>query len=282
MSRARLAALATAILALLTVPATAASAEVRTITPDYITVNFASSPDTNLGLLSVDVSSTTPITSLAIHVLSQSTDADQLDPAAQETSNIDDGSSYESVLTVTTPVTPPQLPAGDYNIAVDATDQGGTHAVGSPAGPWEFTSSATLTINASPALIDYNQQTATVSGTVTLHNPDGSQTYYQGPLTLNQGWTVSAPTVNTDATGHFTTTVSPQAPGGGLASVNLILEDTPANRAEVSPGFHLHRPAEPGQGHGQDVPQPGYLREHGPRHRDRLLPATGKNRLLDP
>jgi hypothetical protein len=49
------------------------------ITPDYITVNEASSPDGNLGLLSVNETSTTPITSLAIHV--NSTGTDLLDPA---------------------------------------------------------------------------------------------------------------------------------------------------------------------------------------------------------
>jgi hypothetical protein len=139
MSRTRAGVLAAAILALLAVPATAASAGVRTITPDYITVDYAASPNPSVGDLSVYVTSTTPITTLDVHVLSQDTSADLLDPAVTETSSTGGNySPYESTWTVTTPITTAQLPLAGYDITADATDQGGTVATGADAGQWEF------------------------------------------------------------------------------------------------------------------------------------------------
>jgi hypothetical protein len=213
MSRTRAGVLAAAILALLVVPATAASAGGRIITPDYITMDYAASPDSSVGDLSVYVTSTTPITTLDVHVLSQDTSADLLDPAVTETSSTGGGySPYQSTWTVATPITPSQLPPGTYNITVDATDQGGTVATGSNAGAWEFLPSETMTLAADSTTLDYDHRTATLTGTVTQHNPDGTTSLYEGPVTFTEEWALSTPvTVTTNVNGVFTVTVAPSA-----------------------------------------------------------------------
>ena len=194
MSRTRAGVLAAAILALLAVPATAASAGVRVITPDYITVDYAASPDSSVGDLSVYVTSTTPITALDVRILGWDTSTDLLDPAVTQTSSTGGTyAPYESTWTVTSPITTAQLPLGGYDVTVDATDQGGTVATGGDAGRWEFLPSLAFTVSADSTAIDYDHPTATVTGTVTLDNPDGTTTPYQGPLYLVESWNYSAP-----------------------------------------------------------------------------------------
>jgi hypothetical protein len=232
MYRLRAGAVAAALLAVTagSLLATPALAGTSAIAPDYITVDTPSSPDSNLGLLSVQVDSTTPITTLALHVLNQSTQADLLDPAVTQDSGIFEGSYYVSTWTVTTPITMAQLPLGDYSVTADATDQGGTTATGAYAGPWEFTPYPEMTLTASRTEIDYNHQSATVTGTVKLEQPDGTLTSYTGPITLDQLWQ-STPASTVQATnGSFSATVSPTAEFGSSPSLYAWLPDSGANR----------------------------------------------------
>jgi hypothetical protein len=230
MSRAIRGALAVAIVFLLAGTAASASAS---ITPDYITVDEASSPDGNLGLLSVDLTSTTPITSLAIHVNSSGTDV--LDPAVTETSATN-ASPYETVYTVTTPITTAQLPLGDYDVTVDATDAGGTVATGADAGTWEFTPSAVLTLSASRTSIDFGHPTATVTGTVMLRAPDGTVTPFQnGTVEFGNGWGGGAQSASTNASGAFSATVAPSNTFGSPVSFWAALPDATSHRGGVSP-----------------------------------------------
>lgn len=234
MSRASRGALAVAILFLLAETAAgAAGGASAAITPDYITVDYASSPDGTLGLLSVNLTSTTPITSLAIHV--NSSGSDRLDPAVTQTSATS-GSPYETVYTVTTPITTAQLPLGDYDVTVDATDAGGTVATGADAGTWEFTPSAVLTLKASRTGIDFNHPTATVTGTVMLRAPDGTETPFQnGTVEFGNGWAGGTQSAPTNASGAFSATVAPSNAFGSPVGFWAALPDATSHRGGVSP-----------------------------------------------
>jgi hypothetical protein len=244
MSRASRAALAVAIFSLLAgTVASAAGGASAGITPDFITVDDASSPDANLGLLSVDVTSTTPITSLVIHINSSGTDV--LDPAATE-ATATSGSPYETEYTVTTPITTAQLPIGDYDVTVDATDTGGTVATGGDAGTWEFTPSAVLTLKASRTAIDFGHPTATVTGTVMLRAPDGTVTPFQnGTVEFGNGWDGGPQSAPTDASGAFSATVAPVNSFGSSEAFWAALPDASSHRGNASPAVIFNISVDP-------------------------------------
>jgi hypothetical protein len=214
-------------LTLLTVTAATARAD----SSDVITVNSVSSPNDQLGSLSVDVTSTTPVTSLAAHVLNSGTQADALDPAMSQASSTytDWSQTYESVWTVTTPVTTAQLPAGDYAVTVDAADQGGASVTGASAGTWQYTSVPVITASADRTRIDYGHPTANITGTVRLHNPDGTTTPYQGPVVVVESW-ASTVTFQSDPAGNFSFPASPLYAGGSEVYLLANVQQTSGNR----------------------------------------------------
>lgn len=180
---------------------------------DVITVYSVSSPNDNLGALAVDVISTTEVTSLSVHVINRDTQADALDPAMSRTSATFNGSTYENIWTVTTPISTADLPAGAYDVTVDATDQGGTSVTSAIAGTWQYASVPVIAVSADRVSIDYGHPTANVTGTATLHNPDGTTSPYQGPIVVVESWADNV-TVRSDASGNFSFTASPLYEGG--------------------------------------------------------------------
>jgi hypothetical protein len=224
--------LALCALTLLAGTATAAFAD----TSDVITVYSVSSPNDNLGALAVDVISTTEVTNLAVHVINSDTQADVLDPAMSRTSATFNGSSYENVWTVTTPITTADLPAGAYTVTVDATDQGGTTVTGVNAGTWQYTSATVITVSSDRLNIDYGHQSANITGTASLRNPDGSTTPYQGDIHVFESWATFA-TAQSDASGKFSLTVSPLGAGGGEIYLLAQVWQTAASRGGQSNGI---------------------------------------------
>ncbi len=191
------------------VPAYAASAA------DTIAISSAGSPATQVGELSVVAQSTTPITSLAVHVLSSGQDV--LDPAMTEQSQTPTADGYQSIWTVANPIaegtSPTGLPLGVYPVSVDATD-GGTSVTGVHAGTLYFIDEPTVTIGpASPPTVTFDNPSVTVSGQVTMLAPDGTVSDYQGALTLVPSWGPSAIPVTTDVNGDYQATVSPTSTG---------------------------------------------------------------------
>jgi hypothetical protein len=207
------------------------AATARADNSDIITVNSVSSPNDHLGSLSVDVTSTTPITSLAVHVLNSGTQADVLDPAMSQTSSTytDWSQTYESVWTVTTPITTAQLPAGDYAVTVDTADQGGTSVTGASAGTWQYTSVPVITASADRTSIDYGHPGANITGNVSLHNPDGTATPYQGPVVVVESW-AAAVTFQSDAAGNFSFPASPLYAGGSEVYLLANVQQSSGNR----------------------------------------------------
>jgi hypothetical protein len=189
-------------------PAWAAPAKHNT-TGDYISLQSASSPNNDQGELSVDLWSSSALTTATVHIFDSTGTTDLLDPAVTETSGAGSAGG-SSTWTVTTPITESQLPLGEYLVVVDAADDGGTTITGLSQ-EWYFAASPQVTINVDHTDISFDDPTATVTGQVTLVAPDGTVTPYQGPITLNEGWGISNPGAETDANGDYSVTVSPTA-----------------------------------------------------------------------
>ena len=100
---------------------------------------------------------------------------------------------------------------GHYLVVVDAADDGGTTVTGLSQA-WDFIAEPVITFTADHTDISLSNPTATLSGNVTLVAPDGTSTYYQGPVSIDLDWdNFTSPVVQTDANGDFKLTVSPNA-----------------------------------------------------------------------
>jgi hypothetical protein len=174
---------------------------------DIITAS-SSSLNSDLGNLSVTIDSTTSMSALVVHLL-DSQNADKLDPTVTEGPETTTSTGFQSTWTVSTPIGLGALPLGSYSVKVDATDAGGLQP-GILAGTLNFVDQLTFTIGADHTALDYAQQTATVSGTVTSLNPDGSSGPYANQTIKFEGPAASASTtISTDGTGKYSKVVTP-------------------------------------------------------------------------
>jgi len=240
---------------------------------DTITIVSAGSPAAHVGELSVVADSTTPITSLAAHVLSAGQDL--LDPAMTGQAQTPITGGYQSTWTVADPIaegtSPAGLPLGVYSITVDATD-GGTSVTGVAAGTLYFIDEPTLTIGpASPPTASFSNPSVTVSGQVTMLAPDGTVSDYQGKITLVPSWQSSTITVTADADGDYQATVSPTSTGdyiyaqvstasGVVTSADVIFNvqvDAVALKASLSSARVTYHAADSVVGTATYQPAPG-------------------------
>lgn len=248
-------------------PARAASAA------DTITISSAGSPAAHVGEVSVVADSTTPITSLTVHVLSSGQDV--LDPAMTEQSQTPITSGYQSTWTVANPIaegtSPTGLPLGVYTLSVDATD-GGTSVTGVDAGTLYFIDEPTLAIGpASPPTVSFDNPSVTISGQVTMLAPDGTVSDYQGKLTLVPSWQSSTIPVTTDVNGDYQATVSPTSTGdyvyaqvtvasGAVTSADVTFNvqvDAVAIKARLSAATVTYHAADSVAGTATYQPAPG-------------------------
>jgi hypothetical protein len=173
---------------------------------DWIALDDVYSPSTDQGNLSIVLSATSTLTKVNVHIYDSAGTTDLLDPAVTETGD-NGGMPDQSIWTVTAPITQTQLQLGEYLVVVDAADTGGTTITGLNQN-WFFTASPQITIGADHTDISYDNPSATISGTVTLHAPDGTVTPYVGSVAFNADWP-GLPTVKTDSNGAFSTKVTP-------------------------------------------------------------------------
>jgi hypothetical protein len=182
----------------------------RADTPaDTITVISATSDLATIGRLTVQANSTSPITSLTVHVINPDTQADVLDPAMTKLEADLIGNAFHNFWTVVTPITTAQLPVGAYDIVVDATDQGGTTVTGvQVAAPWQFKWIPVVTFTGRQA-VDYGHPTGQLTGTVQLRSPGGDLSAYKGPISLSYDWASGPAAAQTDASGNFSVAIAP-------------------------------------------------------------------------
>jgi hypothetical protein len=207
---------------------------------------------TSSGGLTLTLDSSSALSGVVAH-LTDSSGADVLDPVLDETSSMTLSTGViQSVWSVATPIAggtaPNGIPLGVYSIALDVSfTDGGSSPVGS-AGKLYFAATPQVTLTADPTDVSYADKQVTISGQVTLDNPDGTVTPYQGGVVLDETWRVGTVTVPTDADGDFSVVVSPNlvygppsvfaqvfygAPGMSVAS-NEINLDVQVDQAKVT------------------------------------------------
>lgn len=178
---------------------------------DTITIASAGSPASAVGDLTVVADSTTPITSLNVHLLDTAS-TDVMDPAMTMSSQTITATGFESTWTVAAPIAegtaPDGLALGDYTISVDATDAG-TSVSNLNAGTLAFKDEPAITVAADPTAVSYDNKTATISGQVTILAPDGTTTPdANSTVSLTSSMGPPVP-LTTDANGDYSTTVTP-------------------------------------------------------------------------
>ena len=148
-------------------------------TADTITINpVVQVADASGGeILSVTADSTTVLTSMTVHLLDATSDQDALDLTMSPAAN--PGTWTSPVITASS------LQLGTYNVAVDATDAGGTSVSYQPAGTFAFQDTPAIVPNPADLLITHDNQTPTISGTVTTLAPGATTPQpYQGQVIL--------------------------------------------------------------------------------------------------
>lgn len=195
-------------------------------TGDYISLTSVSSPNNAQGDLSVDLQSTSAITTVSVHIYDSTGSTDLLDPAVAETSSTPASLSDpgQSTWTVTTPIAQTQLPLGEHLVVVDATDSGGT-AIKGLNQDWYFIAIPQVTISASNTDITLTDPTSTISGAVSLVAPDGTATPYVGQVIVDMDWGYGQETATTNSDGGYSFTVSPTAAESSAPQLAVELPD---------------------------------------------------------
>jgi hypothetical protein len=137
-------------------------------------VGSPTSPADNPGLLSIGLEASSPIVVGSVTVqLTSSTDSSSsyTIPAPLVLTS---GTATEGTWTVTSPITEPAVPLGQYDLYVSATDSGGDSAIVEPP-QWNFDIVPTVTLSATPDTISANGETVTLSGLATAVTPDSAQ-----------------------------------------------------------------------------------------------------------
>ncbi len=194
------------------VPAVAASSA----TPGSITVQPSQSlsPGANVGLLSVSIASTSPITSLTVSLFTPGTSTDVLDlPMSDFAVPADDGDNNFGTWTLTSPITTSQLPAlGDYSAFVTAADSGSDSISDVFAGTLQFVNVVSVDdFRSNGTVFNFDKPNVTFQGTAMFLAPGGAPVPYANETTLGlQGNFGQAVPVTTAADGTFSVTVQAQ------------------------------------------------------------------------
>jgi hypothetical protein len=176
--------------------------------------------------LSVTADSATTLMSMTVHLLGATSDQDVLDlqmiqPADPPASG---ASTWTSPL-----ISQASLPLGIYNVAVDATDQGGAAVSYEPAGTFAFQDTPSISPNPANLLITHDNPTPTISGTVTTLAPGATtaqaQPYGNQQIMLEDSVLGDVPLTTNSTTGAYSYTFSHPEPGEIFSIVVLPTSD---------------------------------------------------------
>jgi hypothetical protein len=207
---------------------------------------------TSSGSLTFTLDSSSALSGVVAH-LTDSSSADVLDPTLTQTSSTTlSTGDIQSVWSVATPIAegtaPAGIPLGVYSVALDVSFGDGGSSTGLSAGSLDFAATPVITLSADHTNVSYADKQVTLSGQVTLDNPDGTTTPYQGAVVLDESWKAGTATVQSDADGNFSVVVSPTlvygqpsvfaqvyygAPGFNASSSDLSL-DVQVDQAKVT------------------------------------------------
>lgn len=132
-------------------------------------------------MLSVTADSTTPLTGMTVLLLATGSDAVALElPMSPGSDPAPGESTWTSSLISTS-----DLQLGIYNVAVDATDEGGTSVSYQPAGTFAFQDRPFIAPDAANLVITYDNASPAISGTVTVLPPGAASPQpYTGQVIL--------------------------------------------------------------------------------------------------
>ena len=170
----------------------------------------ASSPPTSVGQLSISFTADAAITGFTVHIITAN-GTDVLDLPESDftmTSSSTTSGMTSSTWTLIGAITTSQLLLGTYSITVDATDADGDSVTAQPAGQLSYLIQPTVTLTASPAVLDYGSSSTTLSGTVTGLWPGGSTEPIAGQQVLVTNSEGQSQRTETDASGDFTVAAS--------------------------------------------------------------------------
>ncbi len=193
-------------------PAVAASSAA----PGFINVQPSQSlsPGTNVGLLSVSIASSTPITSLTVSLFASGTDALDL-PMSDFTVPAGNGDGNFETWTLTNPITTSQLTnLGDYSAFVTASDSGGDSTTDPVfAGTLQFVNVVSIdNFKSNGTVFDFDHPNVTFQGTAMVLAPGGTPVPYANETTLGlQANFGPAVPFTTGADGTFSVTVPAQS-----------------------------------------------------------------------
>lgn len=179
-----------------------------------ITVQSASSPSAQAGLLSVVLEATTPVVpgSIEAQMFAPGSSTPALTVSDFTLTSGKNTGGTVTTWTVASPITQKQLALGRYSITVMAADTGGDTADAQDVGTLALVVYPTVTLSVSPVKISYGQ-TVTFSGTDIGLYPDGSHHPVAGQQVNG---------VTTDSSGDFSWTLQ-----AGIGIGGSLLGDAP-------------------------------------------------------
>lgn len=142
-----------------------------------------------------------------------------VDAPLAETSSTDDTQSqepFQSAWGVAAPLTPDQVPFGQYGIQLSITFQDGNTSAGLRLGDevLYFENEPGYTVKTSGTVIGYDYPaTITITGNLQVTETDGTVVPFAGGEMDLAGPNAASQTVSADASGNFTIQVSPTAGG---------------------------------------------------------------------
>jgi hypothetical protein len=160
--------------------------------------------------LSVTADSTTALETMTVHLLGGTPEQEALTlPMALSGDGPDPGQS-----TWNSPViSQATLPLGIYNVAVDASDEGGTSVSYQPAGTFAFQDTPSIAPNPADLVITHDNRTPTISGTITTLAPGAANPEpYQGTVMLADS-VLGDQSLPIDAEGRYSFTFQHPQPG---------------------------------------------------------------------
>ncbi len=154
-----------------------------------IIVQFAPngvSPGSSVGMVSVSIAATTPLTSLTVSLYSGDPGScggtHELDlPISSFVQPAADGGNQWGTWTLSNPITTAELSLGYYQVCVSATDQGGDSLSDAYVGPLYFFDTVEFpSFSANGTSFSFDNQDVTLSGTAQLLTPAGTTTPFAG------------------------------------------------------------------------------------------------------
>lgn len=186
----------------------ASGADTITISPVVqVTDSTSGSPGQ---ILSVTADSTTALTGMTVHLLGAASDQEmlRLPMIAPGDPSVSGPSTWTSSV-----ISQATLPLGIYNVAVDATDEGGTSVSYQPAGTFAFQDTPSIAPNPADLVITHDNRTPAISGTVSTLAPGAASSEpYQGTVMLEDS-VFGDQTLTIDGQGHYSFTFQHPQPG---------------------------------------------------------------------